>query len=64
MKSKLFKKWKIKFRAKINNSTPSGNWGKDVDHQIDVLNNLDLEDIGTRSRYNLSKMEQSELPKL
>ena len=57
MKTKLFKKWKIKFLAKINNSTPSRNWDKDVDHQIDVLNNLDLEDIGTRSRYNLSKME-------
>ena len=36
----------------------------DLDHQIEILNNLDLEGIGISSKNNLSKMEQSELSKL
>ena len=44
--------------------TSSRNREKDLDYQIDVLNNLDLEGMDIFSKNNLSKMEQSELLKL
>ena len=37
---------------------------KDLEHQIDVLNNLNLEKMETKSKTNLSNMEQKELFKL
>ena len=43
--------------------TPSRNRDRDLDHQIDILNNLDLEGMDVSSKNNLSKTEQSELPK-
>ena len=43
---------------------PSKNRYRDLDHQIDVLNNLDLEGMDISSKNNLSKIEQSELLKL
>ena len=36
---------------------------RDLDHQIDILNNLGLEGLDICSKNNLSKMEQSEWPK-
>ena len=36
----------------------------DLDHQIDILNNLNLEEMETKSKSNLSNMEQKELWKL
>ena len=50
------------FKTK-SNFTPSRNRDRGLDHQTDILNNLYLEGINICSRYNLSKMEQSELPK-
>ena len=44
--------------------TPSRIRDRDLDHQIDILNNLDLEGMDTSSKNNLSKTEQSELSKL
>ena len=44
--------------------TPSRNKGRDLDHQIDILNNLDLEGMDVSSENNLSKTEQSELSKI
>ena len=44
--------------------TPSRNRDRDLDHQIDILNNLDLEGMDLSSKNNLSKTEQSELSKL
>ena len=44
--------------------TPSRNRDRDLDHQIDILNNLDLEGMDVSSKNNLSKTEQSELSKL
>ena len=44
--------------------TPSRNRDRDLDHQIDILNNLDLEGMEISSKNNLSKTEQSELSKL
>ena len=44
--------------------TPSRNRDRDLDHQIDILNNLDLEGMDLSSNNNLSKTEQSELSKL
>ena len=44
--------------------TPSRNRERDLDHQIDILNNLDLEGMDISSNNNLSKTEQSELLKL
>lgn len=44
--------------------TPPRNRDKDLDHQIDVLNNLNLEKMETRYKNNLSKKEQTELLKL
>ena len=44
--------------------TPSRNWDWDLDHQIDILNNLDLEKMDICSKNNLSKIEHSELSKL
>ena len=43
--------------------TPSRNRDSDLDHQIDILNNLDLQGMYLCSKNNLSKMRQSELPK-
>ena len=34
------------------------NRDKDLDHQIDVLNNLNLEEMETKSKSNLSNKEQ------
>ena len=45
--------------------TPLQNRDRDLDHQIDVLNNLNLEKMETKiSKCSLSKMEQKELSKL
>ena len=44
--------------------TPSRNRDRDLDHQIDILNDLDLEGMDISSKNNLSKTEQSELSKL
>ena len=49
---------------KQSTSTPPRNWDKDLDHQIDVLNNLNLEEMETKSKCNFSIMEQKELSKL
>ena len=50
---------------KIKSSfTPPRNRDKDLDHQIDILNNLDLENIEHNSKTNLSNKEQQELSKL
>ena len=38
--------------------TPSRNRDRDLDHQIDILNNLDLEIMDISSKNNLSKTEQ------
>ena len=46
-----------------SNSVLSRNRDRDLDHQIDILNNVDLEGMGICSKNNLSKMEQSELSK-
>ena len=51
------------FKAK-SDFTASRNRDRDLDRQTDILNNLDLEGIDICSKNNLSKMEQSELPKL
>ena len=51
------------FKTK-SNFTASRNRDKNLDHQIDLLNNLNLEGIDICPKNNLSKMEQSELPKL
>ena len=39
------------------------NRDKDLDHQIDVLNNLNLEEMETKSKSNLSNKEQNQLSK-
>ena len=44
--------------------TPPRNRDRDLDHQIDVLNNLNLEKMEAKSNSNLSNMEQKELSKL
>ena len=44
--------------------TQSRNRDRDLDHQIDILNNLDLEGMDMSSKNNLSQTEQSELSKL
>ena len=44
--------------------TPPRNKDRDLDHQIDVLNNLNLEKMETKCKSNLSNMEQKELSKL
>ena len=44
--------------------TPPRNRDRDLDHQIDVLNNLNLEKMETKCKSNLSNMEQKELSKL
>ena len=49
---------------KQSTSTPPRNWDKDLDHQIVVLNNLNLEEMETKSNSNFSIMEQKELSKL
>ena len=46
-----------------SNFAPSRNSVRDLDHQIDILNNADLEGMDICSKNNLSKMEQSELLK-
>ena len=37
---------------------------RDLDHQMDVLNNLNLEKTGTKPKSNLSNIEQKEISKL
>ena len=44
--------------------TPPRNRDRDLDHQTDVLNNLNLERMETKFKSNLSNMEQKELSKL
>ena len=44
--------------------TPPRNRDGDLDHQIDVLNNLNLEKMETKCKNNLSNMEQKEHSKL
>ena len=44
--------------------TSPRNRDRDLDHQIDVLNNLNLEKMETKSKSNLCNMEQKELSKL
>ena len=51
------------FKTK-SNFTPPTNRDRDLDHQIDILNNLDLEGMDICSKSRLSKVEQSELSKL
>ena len=51
------------FKTK-SNFTSSRNRDRGLDHQIDTLNNIDLEGMDIFSKNNLSKMEQSELSKL
>ena len=43
--------------------TPLKNRVSELDHQIDILNNLDLEGMETCSENNLSKTEQPEFSK-
>ena len=52
------------FKTKSHFITPSRNRDRDLDHQIDILNNLDLEGMDISSKNNLSETEQSELSKL
>ena len=44
--------------------TPPRNKDRDLDHQIDVLNNSNLEEMETKCKSNISNMEQKELSKL
>ena len=44
--------------------TPPRKRDRDLDHQIDVLNNLNLEKMGTKSKSNLSNVEQKQLSNL
>ena len=44
--------------------TPPRNRDRDLDHQIDVLKNLNFEKMETKFKSNLSNMEQKELSKL
>ena len=44
--------------------TPSRNGDRNLDHQIDIVNNLYLQGMDIFPKTNLSKMEQSELSKL
>ena len=44
--------------------TPPQNRDRGLDHQTDVLNNLNLEKMETKCKSNLSNMEQKELSKL
>ena len=44
--------------------TSSRNEDRGLDDQIDVLNNLNLEKMETKSKINLSNMEQKKLSKL
>lgn len=43
---------------------PPRNRSRDLDHQIDILNNVDLKGMETCSQNNLSKMQLSEFSKL
>ena len=51
------------FKTK-SNFTPPRNRDKDLDHQTDILNNLDFEGMDICSKSRLSKVEQSEPSKL
>ena len=44
--------------------TPPRNRDRDLDHQIDVLKNLNFEKMETKFKSNLSNMERKELSKL
>ena len=59
-RSKQF--WKNIFQKQFN-LTP-WNKDKDLDNQIDALNNLNPEKMETKSKSNLFNMEQTELSKL
>ena len=43
---------------------PARNRDRDLDHEIDVLNKLNLEEMEIKSKSNLSNMKQKELSKL
>ena len=43
---------------------PHLDMGRNLNHQIDVLNNLNLEKMETKSKSNLSYIKQKELSKL
>ena len=49
---------------KLSTFTPYRNRDRDLNHQIDVLNNLNLEKMETKSKSSLPNMEQKELSKL
>lgn len=51
------------FKTK-SNFTPTRNRDRDLNHQTDILNNLDLKGMELCSKNNLSKMKQSEFPKI
>ena len=53
---------KIFFKNNLLFALPR-NRDRDLDHQIDVLNNLNLEEMQTKSKSNLSNMEQQEISK-
>ena len=57
------KKHTILFQ-KQSTFTPPRKRDRDLDHQIDVLNNLNLEKMGTKSKSNLSNVEQKQLSNL
>ena len=44
--------------------TPPRNKDRDLDHQIHVLNNLNLEKVETKFKSNVSHMKRKELSKL
>ena len=62
--SKTKKQTLQRFFQKPSSFTPPRNRDRDLDHQIDVLNKLDLEKMDTKSKSDLSYMEQKELLKL
>ena len=49
---------------KSSTFTPRRNKDRDLDHQINVLNSLNVEKTETKSRSNLSYMKQKELSRL
>ena len=51
------------FQKQSTFTTPRNRY-RDLDHQIDVLNNLNLEKTEIKLKNNFSNMEQKELSKL
>ena len=49
---------------KLSTFIPSRNKDTGLDHQIDVLKNLNLEEMETKSESNLSNMEKKDFSKL